>query len=108
MFHNLFLFYCFRSKGKAIYPGTDFMPYTKLLYGNGPGFNSSHENGRENIQDIDTSEDGYVYQVCETTLTYYIILYSSYITFLVVSLLSLFAQPRCVNAEITTMRHVSV
>lgn len=39
------------------------MPYTKLLYGNGPGYDfNASDKGRENIRDIDTTDNSYVYQ----------------------------------------------
>ena len=49
--------------GKALTPGSDNLPYTTLLYGNGPGFD--HEagpKGRENLWDVNTIDPHYVQQ----------------------------------------------
>ena len=50
-------------QGKGIYPADDLRPYTKLLYANGPGFSINETTcRRENLWNVDTSEDGYVAQ----------------------------------------------
>ncbi|XP_067130186.1 alkaline phosphatase-like [Centruroides vittatus] len=40
----------------------DGMPYTTLLYSNGPGYNRNHPNGRENISGINTGDKNYIQQ----------------------------------------------
>ncbi|GAB6019853.1 hypothetical protein CHUAL_001392 [Chamberlinius hualienensis] len=40
----------------------DQMPYTTLLYANGPGYDRSYNGQRPNISDIDTAEKDYVQQ----------------------------------------------
>lgn len=54
---------CFSVAGKGIYPAEDLMPYTKLLYGNGPGYAiNSTTCRRENIREVNTSSIEYVAQ----------------------------------------------
>ncbi|XP_043926741.1 alkaline phosphatase-like [Protopterus annectens] len=47
--------------GKSPIFGLDFLPYTTLLYGNGPGFKVT-DNSRPDIRDIDTGSHTYIQQ----------------------------------------------
>ena len=44
-------------------PSSDLLPYTTLLYGNGPGFdNEAGPKGREDLRDVNTIDPNYVQQ----------------------------------------------
>lgn len=65
---HVFTFGGYPKRGNPIFgiddktSDVDGMPYTTLLYSNGPGYNRNHPNGRENISGINTGDKNYIQQ----------------------------------------------
>ena len=52
---QLFFLFCFAGVDSKV-SDVDNMPYTTLLYANGPGYKRNAQSGRENITGINTGK----------------------------------------------------
>ncbi|KAF8763598.1 Alkaline phosphatase like protein [Argiope bruennichi] len=65
---HVFAFGGYPKRGNPIFgvddkpSDVDNMPYTTLLYANGPGYNHNFPNGRENLTNVDTEDKNFIQQ----------------------------------------------